>query len=165
MPPPPGMSPPALVTWTDQPSPVKFAGMSFTPAQQARVLMLADLILRGSHGDIGRGGFAREVGSRIELVDVAVCERPEDGKMHAEVACEIDVHEDMLNAGGNLHGGCTMFMIDVCSSVTLHVLGIARGLQSSLVSQAITTVFHAPAAMRLVATGIHNQMAPSEPKL
>ena len=70
----------------------------------------------------------------------------------------------MLNAGWNLHGGCTMFMIDVyvhrgwtvrrcqrsrhrCSSITLLVLGIARDTRVDLVSQAITTVFHAPATM------------------
>ncbi|KAM5544043.1 hypothetical protein V8D89_002229 [Ganoderma adspersum] len=182
------MSPPTLVARTNQPSPVKFT-RNFTPHQHARVLRVTDLILRG------RGDFAKQIGSRLELTDVSAYERPEDGKMHAEVAFEIDMGEDMLNAGWNLHGGCTMFMIDVCSSITLLVLGIARDTRVDLVSQAIATVFHAPATVgarlrivnktvsfgartvsvrteiwdttnrRLVATAVHNQMSPSEPKL
>ncbi|PIL28311.1 hypothetical protein GSI_09600 [Ganoderma sinense ZZ0214-1] len=181
------MSPPTLVARPNQPSPVTFSG-NFTPEQQARVLEITDIILRG------RGDFAKGVGSRLELTRVEAYERPEDGRLHAEVAFEIDMDEDMLNAGGNLHGGCTMFMIDVCS-IALLVLGIARDMTVNLVSQAITTVFHAPATVgarlrivnqtvsfgartvsvrteiwdttnrRLVATAVHNQMSPSEPKL
>ncbi|KAI1786935.1 HotDog domain-containing protein [Ganoderma leucocontextum] len=182
------MSPSSSVTRTGQQSPVKFTG-NFTPEQQARVLWVTDAILRG------RSDFAKTTGSRLELSEVSAYERPEDGKMHAEVVFEIDMDEDMLNAGGNLHGGCTMFLIDVCSSIALLALGIARDARVELVSQAITTVFHAPATVgtrlrivnkttsfgartvsgrteiwdttnrRLVATGIHNQMAPSQPKL
>ncbi|PIL28315.1 hypothetical protein GSI_09604 [Ganoderma sinense ZZ0214-1] len=172
----------------NQPSPVTFLG-NFTLEQQARVLEITDIILRG------RGDFAKEIGSRLELTTVEAYERSEDGRMHAEVVFEIDMDEDMLNSGGNLHGGCTMFMIDVCSSIALLALGIARDMTVNLVSQAITTVFHAPATVgarlrivnktvsfgartvsvrteiwdrtnrRLVATAVHNQMSPSEPKL
>lgn len=79
----------------------------------------------------------------------------------------------MLNSGDNVHGGCSMFLIDVCvpcssylalqahsraravvlrllpyrrcSFITLYALGIATDRKTRLVSQAITVVFHAPA--------------------
>ncbi len=80
------MSTSSLVARTHQRSPVKFTG-NFTPKQQASVLAVTDVILRG------RGDFARQIGSRLELTDVSACERPEDGKMHAEVVFEIDMNE------------------------------------------------------------------------
>lgn len=83
------MSPPTLVARTNQPSPVKFTD-NFTPQQHAHVLHVTDLILRG------RGDFAKQIGSRLELTDVSAYERPEDGKMHAEVAFEIDMDEGKL---------------------------------------------------------------------
>lgn len=77
----------------------------------------------------------------------------------------------MLNSGDNVHGGCSMFLIDVCvpsvnlssatvslarprhrpashrscSFIALYALGIATDRKTRLVSQALTAVFHAPA--------------------
>lgn len=78
----------------------------------------------------------------------------------------------MLNSGSMVHGGCSMFLIDVyvslldvtagvrsfvlsslfrsCSSIALVSLGIATNRDTRLVSQAITTVFHAPATTCVV---------------
>ncbi|KAL7282508.1 hypothetical protein ACG7TL_003979 [Trametes sanguinea] len=51
----------------------------------------------------------------------------------------------MLNIGGNMHGGCAVYLIDVCSSMALAVLGMATNKPWNFVSQAINTTFHAPA--------------------
>ncbi|KAI0034591.1 HotDog domain-containing protein, partial [Vararia minispora EC-137] len=99
-----------------------------------------------------------------------------------------NVKTDMLNGGGNMQGGCTAFLIDVCSS-----LGLAAAGRPETVSQAINISYHAPAPLgckiriintsmaigarissirceiwdvthkRLVATGIHMKMRPSSP--
>ncbi|KAI0690931.1 hypothetical protein C8T65DRAFT_671071 [Cerioporus squamosus] len=157
--------------------------------QREDIVDFADTILRGP------GEFAKPTGSRLELCEVSAYERPEDGKMHAEVVFEIDMAEDMLNSAKHMHGGCAMFMIDVCSSIALVALSIALNKRAYLVSQSLTTVWHSPAMLgarlritnkttafgartvsarteiwdltnrRLVATGIHSQMPPSQPKL
>ncbi|KAI0647642.1 hypothetical protein C8Q79DRAFT_960610 [Trametes meyenii] len=172
----------------EQPVEPRFVG-DFTPKQRASILKFADVILRGD------GEFAKPTGSRLEMTEVEVYQRPEDDKTQVRMVFEIDMAQDMLNSGGKMHGGCTMFIVDVCSSIALVALGIATGRRYGFVSQAITTVFHAPAAVgarlsivnhtvsygartvsarteiwdktnrRLVATGIHNQMQPSAPKL
>ncbi|KAI0747405.1 hypothetical protein C8Q74DRAFT_1312527 [Fomes fomentarius] len=157
--------------------------------QRESIINYAKFILRGP------GEFAKPVGSRLELTEVSAYERAEDGRLHADVVFEIDTALDMTNSGRNVHGGCTMFMIDVCSSIALVALSIAMKKPVYFVSQALTTVFHSPATVdsrlrivnkttafgartvsarteiwdltnrRLVATGIHNQMQPSQPKL
>ncbi len=80
------MSTSSLVTRTIQCSPVKFTG-HFTPKQHASVLTVMDMILRG------RGDFARQIGSWLELTNVSAYEWPEDGKMHVEVVLKIDMNE------------------------------------------------------------------------
>ncbi len=93
--------------------------------QRESIINYAKLILHGP------GEFAKPVGSRLELTEVSAYERAEDGRLHADVVFEIDTalgtssfytrltgaeagwREDMMNAGTNVHGGCTMFMIDV----------------------------------------------------
>ncbi|RDX49766.1 hypothetical protein K466DRAFT_542333 [Polyporus arcularius HHB13444] len=162
---------------------------NLTSKQREEIVDFAEIILRG------RGEFAKPTGSRLELCEVLTYERPEDGKMHAEVVFEIDMAEDMLNSARHMHGGCAMFMVDVCSSIALVALSIAMNKRVFLVSQSLTTVFHSPALLgarlritnkttafgartvsarteiwdvtnrRLIATGIHNQMPPSQPKL
>ncbi|KAH9884120.1 hypothetical protein C8Q73DRAFT_363739 [Cubamyces lactineus] len=167
----------------------RFLGQDLSDSQREGILKFADFIVRG------KGPFAQTVGSRLEMTEVAVFEREEDGKTQMRMVFEIDVTREMLNSGDKMHGGCTMFLIDVCSSVALVALGIATHKYANFVSQAISTVFHAPATegtrlrivnntvsfgartvlarveiwdatnRRLVATGVHNQMPPSAPKL
>ncbi|KAI0748769.1 hypothetical protein C8Q80DRAFT_1173548 [Daedaleopsis nitida] len=162
---------------------------SLSVQQRKAIQDYTEVILRGS------GEFAKSVGSRLELREVSVFERPEDGKLHAEVVFELDGSYDMSNSARNVHGGCIMFLIDVCSSITLVALSIAMKKEGYYVSQALTTVFHSPAPpdarlritnkttsfgtrtvsarievwdltnRRLVATAVHNQMHPSQPKL
>ncbi|KAI0325013.1 hypothetical protein GY45DRAFT_1261702 [Cubamyces sp. BRFM 1775] len=179
-----------------QSSQPRYLGQHLSDSQRAGILKFADVILRG------KGPFAQTIGERLEITEVAVFEREEDGKTQMRVVFEIDVSGEMLNSGGMMHGGCTMFLVDVyvllhpaCSSIALVALGIATHKYANFVSQAISTVFHAPASegtklrivnntvsfgartvsarveiwdatnRRLVATGVHNQMPPSAPKL
>ena len=58
-----------------------------TSEHRKQIVDFADVILRGP------GEFAKPTGSRLELTEVLVYERPEDGKMHAEVVFEIDMAE------------------------------------------------------------------------
>nr|VWO95263.1 Cytochrome P450 monooxygenase AKT7 (EC (AK-toxin biosynthesis protein 7) [Ganoderma boninense] len=159
------MSPPTPPARANQPSPVKFTG-SLTPEQRARVLKLTDLILRG------RGSFAKGIGSRLELVDVSVYERHEDGKMHAEVAFEIDVDEGNHN---RVPRACCHVRRTTSSRFTESPLdNPPRGARLRIVNKTVSfgartvsvrTEIWDTTNRRLVATGIHNQMTPSEPKL
>ncbi|KAJ7041239.1 HotDog domain-containing protein [Mycena alexandri] len=111
-------------------------------------------------------------------------------KKEGRVFCEIIVVPDMLNGRGDLHGACSAFLIDMCSSLCLMVL--QRGMH---VSQSLNVVYHSPASLgeklriinttmtvgaramsarteiwnatqrRLVASGVHIKMQPSTPKL
>lgn len=48
--------------------------------------------------------------------------RPIKGKrVKSMVVCEITVTQDMLNAGGNLHGGCSAWLLDVCVHFTCFI--------------------------------------------
>ncbi|EIW51889.1 uncharacterized protein TRAVEDRAFT_157075 [Trametes versicolor FP-101664 SS1] len=170
------------------PSAVRFEG-DLSHTQRSSILKFANIILRG------KGLYAKSTGSRLEITEVSFYEREEDKKPQVRMIFELDVDEDMLNSANMVHGGCSMFLIDVCSSIALVSLGIATNRDTRLVSQAITTVFHAPATTgaklriinttvsfgartvtarteiwdttnrRLVASGVHNQMQPSAPKL
>lgn len=60
-------------------------------------------------------GFALPVAKRIAVTDVTIEEKKDaPGKTETTLVCEHDVQEDMVNAGGNLHGGASAFLVDVC---------------------------------------------------
>ncbi|OBZ69269.1 Acyl-coenzyme A thioesterase 13 [Grifola frondosa] len=166
---------------------VRFDG-DIPPETKERIGKFLNLILV-------RGNFARSTGARLVPKEVKMYKRPEDEKPQVRVVFEITVDEDMLNPAGNVHGGCIVYMIDVCSSVALAALGMCMNRPNSFVSQALNTTFHAPAPLgtklelvntttafggrtvaarteiwdvtnrRLVASGVHNKMQPSQPKL
>ncbi|KAI0748761.1 hypothetical protein C8Q80DRAFT_1173538 [Daedaleopsis nitida] len=99
----------------------------------------------------------------------------------------------MLNKQQTMHGGCTAYLVDVCSSVGLAFLAMVQGKPSDFVSQTIITTYHAPAPLgaklnvistttsfgartvasrieiwdvthgRLCMSGTHNKMAPKLP--
>ncbi|KAJ7621291.1 HotDog domain-containing protein [Roridomyces roridus] len=113
----------------------------------------------------------------------------EPRKKEGKVVCEVEVREDMLNGGGNVHGGCSAFLVDLCSTLALIVF--EPGV--STVSQSLNIVYHSPATLgdtlrivnttltvgaramsarteiwnkthhRLVASGVHIKMQPSAP--
>ena len=48
----------------------------------------------------------------------------------------------MVNAGGSMHGGCSAYLVDICTSLALAAAG-----KPGTVSQAIDMVYHAPAPL------------------
>ncbi|KAI0672621.1 HotDog domain-containing protein [Trametes maxima] len=166
----------------------RFVG-DISPKQREAILGFSNHILRGP------ATWAKDFGARLEMTEVVVEARAEDGKSHMRMVFEAEMGPDMCNVTGIMHGGCSMYIIDVCSSIALVGLGRATNKPADYVSQAITTTFHAPAPVgsklkiinytvsfgrrtvaarteiwdvthrRLIATGIHNQMAPSAVKL
>ncbi|TDL13814.1 hypothetical protein BD410DRAFT_780579 [Rickenella mellea] len=100
------------------------------------------------HIFMGRGAaFADSVGERVKITSIDIIPKvDEPEKLESRVVCEIDVSEDMVNGGGNMHGACSVYLIDVCSSLPICALDLAQGGSGSAgVSQAINTIFHSPA--------------------
>ncbi|EIW51891.1 uncharacterized protein TRAVEDRAFT_75616 [Trametes versicolor FP-101664 SS1] len=174
-------------------SAIHFEG-NLSPEQRSAILVFADRILRG------RGRFAKSTGSRLEVTEVSLYEREEDKKTQMRMVFEVDVNEDMLNSGDTAYSRVRTVVLRPrthrsCSFITLYALGIATDRKMRLVSQALTTVFHAPAKTgaklrivnttvafgartvtarteiwdatnrRLVASGVNSQMQPSVAKL
>ncbi|KAA1466659.1 Thioesterase/thiol ester dehydrase-isomerase [Dentipellis sp. KUC8613] len=137
-------------------------------------------------------GFSAPIARRLHLVEVDVRGKADEpSRQEARVVCETEVAEDMLNIAGNMHGGCSAFLVDVCSSTPFAALSPEGAMG---VSQAINMVYHAPARLgdklkivsttiavgarvmsarceiwdttnhRLVASGVHVKMDPSPPK-
>ncbi|KAF8142798.1 HotDog domain-containing protein [Mycena galopus ATCC 62051] len=140
----------------------------------------------------GRAGFGDDIFRRLVITHASAENKVEEPlKQEGKVVCELLVTEDMLNGAGTVHGGCTAFLIDLCS--TLCLLALRPGIPS--VSQSLNIVYHSPAALgetlrivnttmtvgvrtmsarteiwnatkhRLVASGVHIKMQPSEAKL
>ncbi|KAJ7778475.1 HotDog domain-containing protein [Mycena metata] len=139
-------------------------------------------------------GFGDSILSGLVVTEASVQPKAEEPlKEEGRIVCEITVTEDMLNGGGNIHGGCSAFLIDVCSTLCLMVY--KPGMH---VSQSLNIVYHSPATLgeklrivntsmtvgaramsartearnaillschRLVASGVHIKMQPSEAKL
>jgi len=103
-------------------------------------------------------GFADSVGGRVRITEVSI--RPKDEepeKLESYVVCETVVEEDMVNGGGNIHGACSTYLIDICTSLPLSALSLTSGGSGlSGVSQVINTVYHSPARigdlLRIVST-------------
>ncbi|KAH9915549.1 uncharacterized protein BXZ73DRAFT_106098 [Epithele typhae] len=76
---------------------------------------------------------------------VEVFSRERDGKLQARVTYRLTVAADMLNWNGSMHGGCAVYLIDVCSSAAISLLAMVQKKPWGSVSQALNTSFHAPA--------------------
>ncbi|KAJ7223056.1 HotDog domain-containing protein [Mycena pura] len=147
--------------------------------------------LFGSRRKGGRVNFGDDIFARIVVTHASVDNKAEEPlKQEGRVVCEIVVTEDMLNGGGNLHGGCSAYLIDNCSSLSLMIVQPGPN-----VSQSLNIVYHSPATLgdklrivntsiaigaralsaraeiwnvtkhRLVASGVHIKMQPSTAKL
>ncbi|KAG9105063.1 hypothetical protein FRC06_000036 [Ceratobasidium sp. 370] len=93
--------------------------------------------------------FAYSVGERLKIEEVSIGEMV-NGKSRALVVCTITVKEDMLNMLGTVHGGCTAFLVDLCTSIALSIS--PKGLKNPdnwwgkiAVSQALNVIYHSPA--------------------
>ncbi|KAI1786933.1 hypothetical protein LXA43DRAFT_897029 [Ganoderma leucocontextum] len=168
-----------------KPSSVLFQG-DVPPSIQRQIVEFSDFHLK----DVD---FARTTGQRLALKEAAVFKRAEDAKLQSRLVYEVTVAQDMTNRQDTLHGGCTAFLVDVCSSVGLAFLAMVQGRPSDFVSQTIITTYHAPAPLgatlnvvstttsfsartvasrvevwdvthhRLCVSGVHNKMAPKLP--
>lgn len=83
--------------------------------------------------DVGFSAFGDSIEKRMKIVEISVNKNgEEERKLEARVVIELDVTEgqcrrpfqalplllivlvlDMLNRGGNMHGGCAAFLVDM----------------------------------------------------
>ncbi|KAJ6542638.1 HotDog domain-containing protein [Mycena capillaripes] len=88
--------------------------------------------------------FGDSIFEQLLVTHALVQSKPDEPlKQEAKLVCEIVVTEDMLNGGGNMHGGCSAFLIDLCATLSLVVY--ERGMH---VSQSLSIVYHSPATLR-----------------
>ncbi|KAJ3506836.1 hypothetical protein NLJ89_g6644 [Agrocybe chaxingu] len=75
--------------------------------------------------------------------------KPEDEKKkEAKLVVEVDVTEDMLNGGGSIHGGCSAFLVDLCTAIALSALSLeTKGELYPCISQSINLIYHSPAGL------------------
>ncbi|KAG6902210.1 hypothetical protein C0995_003042 [Termitomyces sp. Mi166 len=93
--------------------------------------------------------FGASISKRLEVTEASVLQKAEEpSKTEGRVVCELTVEEDMLNGGGNIHGGCSAFLIDICSSMSITMLRLATsGDREYSVSQSLNIVYHSPAGL------------------
>ncbi|KAF9553277.1 hypothetical protein CPC08DRAFT_673420 [Agrocybe pediades] len=93
--------------------------------------------------------FGESIQKRLRVTEISIIKKAEEEKKtEGRVVVELEVGEDMLNGGGNIHGGCSAYLVDVCSTLALIALGIANtGELSPSVSQSLNIVYHSPAKL------------------
>ncbi|KDR84291.1 hypothetical protein GALMADRAFT_237049 [Galerina marginata CBS 339.88] len=102
--------------------------------------------------------FGKAIQERLKVTELSIVKKAEEpNKVEGRAVLELDVAEDMVNGGGNMHGGCSAFLIDMASSFALTLMNISEtGKVLPSVSQALNIVYHSPAAigdkLRLVNT-------------
>ncbi|KAJ8087074.1 hypothetical protein PM082_005902 [Marasmius tenuissimus] len=93
--------------------------------------------------------FGYFVMSRMRICEVSLLNNAEEPKrQEMRVVYGIRVEKDMVNEMGNLHGGCSSYLVDMCSgySISAHIVQTTgKPEQQQHVSQAINTVYHSPA--------------------
>ncbi|KAF9261912.1 hypothetical protein L218DRAFT_960866 [Marasmius fiardii PR-910] len=167
------------------------------PDEIKRIIAYPTISMLPIDGQYENGtGYSDEVAKRIVVTEVSILSHPEEpSKSIGRVVCELKVHEDMINRSRTVHGGCSAYLVDVCSSLALTALALANVGTVDHVSQSLNMVYHSPAAVgdklrvvnttmtmgsramsarteiwnethhRLVASGVHIKMQPSGPKL
>ncbi|KAF8885788.1 hypothetical protein BD779DRAFT_658574 [Infundibulicybe gibba] len=111
--------------------------------------IFADLSAFFRYDDKGKGSFGDSIARGLRTTEVSIIKKAEEPmKDEARVVCEITVQEDMLNGGGNIHGGCSAFLIDLCSTLSLTALMLSStGSVFPNVSQSLNVVYHSPAGL------------------
>ncbi|KAJ8594000.1 hypothetical protein M405DRAFT_809819 [Rhizopogon salebrosus TDB-379] len=98
--------------------------------------------------------------TRLRLVEVSILPKAEEPeKLEGRVVFEVTADEYMVNQMEQLHGGCTAWLIDDCSTMPVYVLGLATipgYTGKGGLSQALNVVYHSPALLgdklRIVST-------------
>jgi len=104
--------------------------------------------------------FGDAICERLRVTEISILEKPDEpSKLEGRIVIETEVSEDMLNGGGHIHGGCSAFLIDMCSSLAITVLSLGTtGKPLPSVSQSLNVVYHSPAGLgetiRLVNTSL-----------
>ncbi|THH29709.1 hypothetical protein EUX98_g4473 [Antrodiella citrinella] len=99
----------------------------------------------GSYGVGDPDCFAHAAGRAIKITSVDI--HKVGDKWEACTVSDVTVNKNMLNGAGLMHGGCLCYLIDNCASLPLVALGLMKNVNGVGVSQAMNTVFHAPAPL------------------
>ncbi|KAJ8087159.1 hypothetical protein PM082_005987 [Marasmius tenuissimus] len=96
-----------------------------------------------------RRSFADYILPRMTINEISILSNLEEPtRKEARVVCTLMVESDMINGMGNLHGGCSAYLVDICSGFSLSAYIVETTGKSAMhVSQAINTVYHSPAAL------------------
>ncbi|THU89430.1 hypothetical protein K435DRAFT_761110 [Dendrothele bispora CBS 962.96] len=150
---------------------------------------------QGEDGKWTFSGYNAEIFKRIKITEVSVEKNAlEPKKFTGKVVCEMDVERDMINPDGVLQGGCTAFLADMCTNLSLLALAGHTGGEQNSTSQALNVIYHAPSLLgdrlrivsttislgartmsarvemwsmkyhRLIASAVHMKMLPSAPQ-
>ncbi|KAK0243392.1 hypothetical protein EDD85DRAFT_326173 [Armillaria nabsnona] len=99
-------------------------------------------------------GFGHQILSRLSISHVSLDASPEQRtRDQSKVICSLAVTEDMLDTlPGSLHGGCSAFMIDTCSSLGLIAYVLCKTTSCTwdkiyTVSHTLDVVYHSPALL------------------
>ncbi|KZP00255.1 hypothetical protein CALVIDRAFT_595635 [Calocera viscosa TUFC12733] len=118
------------------------------PASKARVVAWWDRYLAGPSS----GQFGANVKPHLKIVSVDVF--AQHGTDVVEIVHEAKVSEDFLNCNNVVHGGCTAFIMDICTTSVLFPFSEQR----MNVSLNLDVIYHAPAPLgtrlRIVSTSV-----------
>ncbi|KAK0443919.1 uncharacterized protein EV420DRAFT_1014829 [Desarmillaria tabescens] len=99
-------------------------------------------------------GFAHQILSGLSISHVSLDPSPEQyTRDQSKVTCSLTVTEDMLDAiPGCLHGGCSAFIIDACSTLGLVAYVLCKTTSCDwdkiyTISQTLDVVYHSPALL------------------
>nr|GAT46575.1 predicted protein [Mycena chlorophos] len=99
----------------------------------------------------GQPAFGHDIIAQMKVTHASVEPKAEEpSKKEGRVVVELPVIPSMLNGGGNVHGGCAAFLIDLCSTLSLLLLD-----PSLTVSQSLNVVYHSPATLLTVSQSLN----------
>ncbi|EJD47641.1 hypothetical protein AURDEDRAFT_183828 [Auricularia subglabra TFB-10046 SS5] len=91
------------------------------------------------------GRFAHTIASRVQLKDTKA-ERKNGTVVSTIIVCEAVVEQDMLNGRGTIHGACSAYLIDLCTTFALQLHSLESGGSGDEgTTQTLNVVYHAPA--------------------
>ncbi|KAJ2915610.1 hypothetical protein MD484_g4795, partial [Candolleomyces efflorescens] len=93
--------------------------------------------------------FGRSIADRFRVTEISVNEKVDEAsKLEGKVVLELEVTKEMINGAGNIHGGCSAYLVDICSSLAVSALTLTtEGKEYPTVSQAINMIYHSPAVL------------------
>ncbi|KAF8802082.1 hypothetical protein BYT27DRAFT_7112891 [Phlegmacium glaucopus] len=109
----------------------------------------ADFFQNHFPGDTRSSLFGESIQKRMKVVEISLnTKAEEEKKLEGRVVVELDVAEDMLNGAANIHGGCSAFLVDMCSTLVLIALSMElSGEVYPSVSQSLNIIYHSPAQL------------------